>query len=98
MVISLVELKARALENEFIEYFMRKKPGCLGSANTFSLPNMRATSDMTGLSSGDCCTHKRLTWMQRITSDKTNESFTVSSMSSNALPSFHSTQACTMKN
>lgn len=45
-----------------------KKPGCKGIDSSPLLPSIRTTVDMFGLSSGDCCTHKRAMWIERIIS------------------------------
>lgn len=70
-----------------------KKPGCFGCGNIVSLPNMRTTVDMDGLSSGRCCTHKRATWMHRSTSERAQDSPRISSISSSGLSSNHNLQA-----
>lgn len=75
------------------ETLLGKKPGSLGSTNSISLPKIRTTEVMVGLSSGYCCTHKRLTWMHRNTSETTHESFILESINSNAFPSFQSVHA-----
>lgn len=84
MVNSLVEHVSRLIEEESAsdERLPIKRLGFLGRGKVFSSPNMRIKVDTLGLSSGSCCIHKRLTWMQRNTSDRVHESLKHSSISS----------------
>ena len=75
------------------ESFSKKKPGCLGWGNALSLPSITTTEDMLGLSSGRCCMHKRLRWMQCNSSDIVHDSPKHSSSNSKGLPLFHSIHA-----
>lgn len=71
-----------------------KKPGCLGWGNaTPSLANRKTTDDISGLSSGNFWTHNKPTWIHLRTWDSTKESSKHVSISSRALPSFHSNHA-----
>jgi len=75
------------------EILFGKKPGSLGSTSSISLTNIWIMDVMVGLSSGYCCTHKRLTWMHRSASVITHESFTFESIKSKAFFSFQSSHA-----
>ena len=93
--ISLVEDDWCLLDDESAssEFFPIRKPGSLGSDSKLSLPNIITTDDMLGLSSGCCCTHKRLTWMQRKISSRVQDSSKHVSISSKGMPSFHNFHA-----
>lgn len=61
-LMSFIECDSNLLDEEFSAssgFLVVKKPGCLGAGNEPSLPNIRTTDAMFGLSSGCCCTHKR---------------------------------------
>jgi hypothetical protein len=67
--ISFVEDDCCLLDEEYStgsDLFPTWKPGSLGSGNELSLLSIVTTEDMLGLSSGCCCTHKRLMWAQRL--------------------------------
>lgn len=97
IVISLIEDGSRWLDEDsaLTGFLAMKKPGCLGLGNALSvLLNITTTDDIVGLSSGYCCTHNRLMWMHRITSDRVHdESPKNGSTSSKGLPSFHKLHA-----
>lgn len=97
MVKSLVEVELGAFLLDEVSASKRflsvKNPGCLGHGNEPSLPNIRTTDDILGLSSGCCCTHNRPTWMDRNTSGGQHDSFEVESISSIDLSSLCSVHA-----
>ena len=69
---------------------LMKQPGSLGWGNTLSPLNIRITEDISGLSIGFSCRHKRPMWMHRNASSMSlygplNKHL---SISLNALPSF----------
>ena len=75
-----------------------KKPGSFGTTTSISHPpNIWITEVMVGLSSGYCCTHKRLTWMHSSTSEITHESFMLESINCKAFFSFQSVHAWNIK-
>ena len=96
LVISLIVGDSCILEKPCVSFdiFSKKKPGFLGRGNAVSLPNTTTTDDMLGLSSGCCCTHKRLRWIQRSTSENGHNDFPKhSSINSRGLASFQSIHA-----
>ena len=80
-------------ESTSSEFFPIRKLGSLGSGSKLSLPNIITTNDMLGLSSGSCCTHKGLTWMQRNISGRVQELSEHISISSKGLDSLHNFHA-----
>jgi len=99
MVNSSFEVSCFRFELNFpwSEIFVGKKPGSFGLTSFISLPNIWITDVMVGLSSGYCCTHNRLTWMHRSTSETTHELFMLESINSKAFCSFQSVHAWNMK-
>lgn len=71
-----------------------KKPGSLGwGSTTSSFANMKTTEDISGLFSGNFWAHSKPTWMHLRTWDSMKDCSKYLSISSRALPSFHSSQA-----
>lgn len=96
MVISFAEHVSILLDDDSCSktFLSVKKPGSFASGNGISLLSINTTFDMLGLSSGLCCTHSKPTWMQRIASDKMQESFKDSSINSDDFSSKCSLHAC----
>jgi len=84
-------------DSSWSEILVGKKAGSFGLTGSISLPNIWITDVMVGLSSGCCCTHNRLTWMHRSTSETTHESFMLESINSKPFCSFQSVHAWNMK-
>nr|GFD29029.1 hypothetical protein [Tanacetum cinerariifolium] len=61
-----LEVEEKSVPSKFLSV---KNAGCLGFGNAPSLPNMKITDDMFGLSSGFCCTHNKPTSIDLKTSD-----------------------------
>jgi hypothetical protein len=91
----LTEHDSGLLEEELasINFLSVKKPGSVGWGNVPSPLNIRTTVDMLGLSSGECCTHNRPTWIDLITSVRSLVSTIKLSISSKGLPSLNSFHA-----
>lgn len=84
-------------ESDFKNFLSEKNPGCFGWGSDMSLHNIGTTVDMLGRSSGLCCTHNRLIWIDRTTSEKLNDSTSDMSISSKDLPSLWRLHACTIR-
>ena len=85
------------IESAFRNFLSMKNPGCFGWGSDMSLHNIGTTVDMLGRSSGLCCTHNRLIWIDQTTSEKLNDSTSDMSISSKDLPSWWWLHACTIR-